>query len=80
MCGEAVDDPHRRQQESELEDESFDHADIAAETAMTNCGRVMFCMYNSFVTRNKVTHNQEHTKKCMILFMHGSILTNPVQV
>ena len=60
---------------TELEDESFVHADIAAETEMTNCGRVMFCMCNSFVTRNKVTHNQEPTKKCMILFMPGSILT-----
>ena len=39
MCcvyGEAADDPHRRQQESELQDKSFDHSGIAAETGMTN--------------------------------------------
>ena len=30
------DDPHRRQQESELQDTSFDHADVTAETEMTN--------------------------------------------
>ena len=36
VYGEARDDPHRRQQEWELPDKSFDHADVAAETEMTN--------------------------------------------
>ena len=31
VYGEAADDPHRRREDSELEDASFDHADIAAE-------------------------------------------------
>ena len=37
-------------------------------------------MYNSFVTRNKGTHNQEPTKKCMMLFRPGSILTRQVRM
>ena len=40
----------------------------------------VFCMCNSFVTRNEGTHNPEPTKKCMILFRPGSILTNPVRM
>ena len=40
----------------------------------------VFCMCNSFVTRNEGTNNQEPTKKCMILFWPGSILTRQVSV
>ena len=35
VCGKAADDLHRRRQDSDLEDASFDQTDIAAETGRT---------------------------------------------
>ena len=41
MCGEAADDLHRRRQDSELEDASFDRTDIAAVTTESvSCDRL----------------------------------------
>ena len=59
-CGETADDPHRRLHDSELDDASFDHADIADETEnqleaeSRSCGEPQQMIGRKDITEHKV--------------------------